>query len=349
MAPACVGKDQIMRTAQQGAQGRQDREQDREQDRRGRERRDRPRQRQAVELDGHRLVLTHPDRLLYPATGHTKAHLLHYYAQIAAVMVAHTTGRPASFVRAPEGPQGQSWVAKNPPPGTPSWITTMEVPGREGPARHVVVDSTAAVVAMANLGAFETHVPQWTTDGGPALHDRLIIDLDPGEGADIVDCCRVARRLRGLLSDDGLMAYPVASGGKGLHLYVRLRPAPADEVTDYAKALAVRMRAERPDEVVVTMVRAARTGKVLIDWSQNSSAKTTAAPYTLRVRERPTVAAPLTWDEVDNCTDPRGARFLPEQALERVAGHGDLLAGLADPARACRLPPNDQGRGQRRR
>src|SRR2546423_432554 len=120
----------------------------------------RPQQeRQTVEVDGHRLVLTHLDRLLYPQTGHTKAHLLHYYARIAAVMVAHTAGRPASFVRAPEGPEGQSWVAKNPPPGTPAWITTVEVPGRESRARHVVVDSTAAVVAMANLGAFEMHVP----------------------------------------------------------------------------------------------------------------------------------------------------------------------------------------------
>ncbi|MCQ4079980.1 non-homologous end-joining DNA ligase [Streptomyces sp. RB6PN25] len=308
------------------------------------EQQDRQPQRQAVEIDGHRLVLTHLDRLLFPATGHTKAHLLHYYAQIAAVMVVHTAGRPASFVRAPEGPEGQSWVAKNPPPGTPEWITVAEVPGREGPARHVVVDSPAAVVAMANLGAFEMHVPQWTTEGGPELHDRLVLDLDPGDGVDIVACCRVAHRLRQLLADDGLVAYPVVSGGKGLHLYVPLCPAPSADVTGYAKALATRLRAERPDQVVVTMVRAARTGRVLIDWSQNSSAKTTAAPYTLRIRERrPSVAAPLTWDEVDSCTDPREPQFSPEQVVERVSDHGDLLAGLADPARACRLRFTSQG------
>jgi bifunctional non-homologous end joining protein LigD len=281
-------------------------------------------ERQAVEVDGRRIVLTHLDKVVFPATGHTKAQLLHYYAQVAAVMVPHAADRLASFVRAPEGPDGQIWFAKRPPNGTPEWVRR----GRQKNEDYVVIDSTAALVAMANLGAFEVHVPQWTAGGGRDAHDRLVLDLDPGEGADLVVCCRVAERLRQMLDDDGLTAYPVTSGSKGLHLYAPLVPAPARKAAGYAKALAGRMRDEHPGLVVVSMTKSLRAGKVLIDWSQNASAKTTACPYTVRVRERPGVATPLGWDEVAACRSPADLAFTPEDVLRRVAEYGDLAGGL---------------------
>ncbi|MFH8983514.1 non-homologous end-joining DNA ligase [Streptomyces varsoviensis] len=294
--------------------------------------------RQAVEFDGHRLSLTHLDRVVFPASGHTKAQLLHYYATVAAAMVPHTADRAASFVRAPEGPAGQSWYAKNPPGGTPDWVRLVPVPGKDGPVDHITVDSTATLVAMANLGAYEFHVPQWTGAAGPDGHDRLVLDLDPGPGTDLVVCCRVALRLRQLLADDRLTACPVVSGSKGMHLYAPLRPAAGRAVSTYAKELATRMEDEHPGLVVVTMAREARAGKVFIDWSQNTTAKTTAAPYTLRLREHPHIATPVDWDEVDACRAPRDLTFTPEQVLDRVADRGDLLAPLADEEARAPLP-----------
>jgi bifunctional non-homologous end joining protein LigD len=131
--------------------------------------------RQTVEFEGHRLVLTHLDKVLYPATGTTKAAALHYYARVAPVMVPYCAGRPASFVRAPEGPDGQRWYAKNPPPGLPEWVPVARVPSSQGTAPYVVVDSAGALLAMANLGAWEIHVPQWTVAAGPDAHDRLVL------------------------------------------------------------------------------------------------------------------------------------------------------------------------------
>ncbi|MFE0044925.1 non-homologous end-joining DNA ligase [Streptomyces albireticuli] len=284
--------------------------------------------RQAVEIEGHRLSLSHLDRVLFPASGHTKAQVLHYYARVAGVLLPHATGRPASFVRAPEGLTGQSWVAKNPPGGVPGWVPVVPVEHREGVTEQVVIDSAAALIAMANLGAYEVHVPQWTAAGGPDAHDRLVLDLDPGPGADLVLCCRVAQRLRQLLADDGLTAHAVVSGSKGLHLYAALSPTPGRAASAYAKELAGRMQGEHPGLVVASMARAARRGKVFIDWSQNASAKTTAAPYTVRLRDRPGVAAPVGWDEVAACTRPGELAFTPEEVLDRVAAHGDLLAPL---------------------
>lgn len=295
--------------------------------------------RQAVQVDGHRLALTHLRKTLFPASGHTKAELLQYYAHVADLMVRHTADRAASFVRAPDGVEGERWYAKNPPPGAPDWITVTAVPSKEGPAPYVVVDSTAALVAMANLGAYEVHVPQWRASAGPEVHDRIVFDLDPGPGVDVTHCCRVALLLREALTADGLTPCAVTSGSKGLHLYVPLEPAPADAAVGYARRMAGRMRAELPDLAVATMARAARHGKVFIDWSQNASAKTTAAPYTLRVRERPGVATPVDWAEVASCEHPTDLSFGPEEVLERIDGPGaDPLAPLTDPTRRGRLP-----------
>ncbi|MBB5937092.1 non-homologous end-joining DNA ligase [Streptomyces zagrosensis] len=295
--------------------------------------------RQAVQVDGHRLALTHLRKTLFPASEHTKAELLHYYARIAELMLPHTTDRAASFVRAPDGVEGERWYAKNPPPGAPEWVTITSVPGTEGPAPYVVVDSTATLVAMANLGAYEVHVPQWTTSTGPDVHDRIVFDLDPGPGTDVTDCCRVALPLRDALAADGLTACAVTSGSKGLHLYVPLEPTPGDAAVAYAKRMAGRMRAQLPDLAVATMARAARHGKVFIDWSQNTSAKTTAAPYTLRVRDRPGVATPIDWDEVASCEQSAVLRFGPDEVLERIDGPGpDPLAPLTDKSARAPLP-----------
>jgi bifunctional non-homologous end joining protein LigD len=260
-----------------------------------------------VQVGEHVVTLSHLDKLLWPRF--TKGEALHYYAQVADALLPHTTGRPASFVRFPDGIGGQRFYGKNPPPGLADWVNTAQVPSKEGPKPHVVLDTLGDLMAMGNLYGLEIHVPQWTSAAGPDAHDRLIVDLDPGEGAGITECCQVALLARELLAADGLQAWVKTSG--------------------YAKRLAQRLEAEHPDLVVHKMAKALRAGKVFVDWSQNATAKTTAAPYTLRATDTPVpgVSTPVTWDEIAD-PDPHVLAFTPDQVLVRLAEHGDLLAGL---------------------
>ncbi len=184
---------------------------------------------------------------------------------------------------------------------------------------------------MVNLAALELHVHQWTVTkaGQPRRPDRLVIDLDPGEPAGLHECCQVALLVRDKLAERDLDARPVTSGSKGLHLYAAVpRTRDSDGTTALAKEVAEELQAEHPKLVTATMTKARRGGKVFLDWSQNAGSKTTVSPYSLRGREVPTVATPLTWAEVDDgADDPLGLeQFRFEQVLERVADHGDLFA-----------------------
>lgn len=264
-----------------------------------------------TEVEGRRLALSNLDKVLYPATGFTKGELLHYYATVAGSLLAHLYDRPVSFLRYPDGPEGQRFFTKNVPPGTPAWVRTAEVPhSRSAPSRQVLVQDLASLMWAANL-VTEFHTPQWQADA-PGEADRLILDLDPGEPADVVECCAVALWLQERLSVDGLHSYVKTSGSKGLHMLVPLEPTPSDRVSAYAKTLAVEAEAEHPELVVHRMTRSLRPGKVFVDFSQNAAAKTTATPYTLRARPEPTVSAPVTWEEVEACTDARELTFLAD-------------------------------------
>lgn len=289
-----------------------------------------------TEVEGRRVALSNLEKVLYPATGFTKAEVLHYYATTAEPLLAHLRDRPLSFLRYPDGPDGQLFFAKNVPPGTPDWVTTAEVPRSEGPARMVLVQDLASLMWAANL-VTEFHTPQWLI-GAPGRADRLVLDLDPGPPATIVECCRVALWLRDRLAGDGIEAYAKTSGAKGLHLLAAVRPTPSGRVTEYAKELAVAAEKAMPRLVVHRMTRSLRPGKVFVDWSQNAARKTTATPYTLRARSEPTVSAPVTWEEVAGCTDP-GQLVLRAPDLEsRLRAYGDLLAPLLEPAEGGVLP-----------
>jgi bifunctional non-homologous end joining protein LigD len=287
-------------------------------------------------VEGRSLVLSHLDKVLWPATGMTKAEALHYYAQVAPAMLPHLRGRAATFVRFPDGVEAERFYTKNPPPGTPDWVATVAVDGRDGRRTHVVVNDLASLMALANLAALEMHVPQWR-DGRPEVHDRLVVDLDPGPGAGLVECCHVACLVRDAMAEDGLKVWAKTSGAKGLHLYVPLTAAPAERVTGYARDLARRLEEAHPALVVHRMAKALRPGKVFVDWSQNASAKTTAAPYTLRARPVPAVSTPVGWEEIEACTTARDLAFTPDEVVDRVTATGDLMEGLADPARAFAL------------
>ncbi|MGW1782132.1 non-homologous end-joining DNA ligase [Streptomyces sp. NPDC002143] len=289
-----------------------------------------------TEVEGRRLALSNLEKVLYPATGFTKAEVLHYYATVADVLLPHLRDRPLSWLRYPDGPDGQVFFAKNVPPGTPEWVTTAEVPRSEGPARMVLVQDLASLVWAANL-VTEFHTPQWVIQD-PDVADRLVFDLDPGAPATVVECCEVAVWLRDRLAEDGIEAYPKTSGAKGLHLLAAVRGASSERVTEYAKRLAMEAERAVPRLVVHRMTRSLRPGKVFVDWSQNAARKTTATPYTLRARAEPSVSAPVGWEEVEGCGGVDALTFLASDVAARVRERGDLLAPLLEAGRARGVP-----------
>jgi bifunctional non-homologous end joining protein LigD len=289
-----------------------------------------------TEVEGRRLALSNLEKVLYPATGFTKGEVLHYYATTAEHLLPHLRDRPVSFLRYPDGPGGQVFFAKNVPPGTPDWVTTAEVPRMEGPARMVLVQDLASLMWAANL-VTEFHTPQWVVqDAGVA--DRIVFDLDPGAPATVVECCQVALWLRERLAADGIDVFAKTSGSKGLHLLAAVRPTPSEEVSEYAKQLAVEAERAMPRLALHRMTRSLRPGKVFVDWSQNAARKTTATPYTLRARREPTVSAPVTWSEVEECGAPAQLTFRAPDLAPRLQDYGDLLAPVLDSDAAAPLP-----------
>ncbi|WP_193610347.1 non-homologous end-joining DNA ligase [Nocardioides lijunqiniae] len=291
-----------------------------------------------VDVEGRTLKISSLDKVLFPRTGTTKGEVLSYYAQIAPVLLPHLQDRAVTRIRWPHGVQDMSFFEKNAPSGTPSWVRTATVPttgSRSGKGDGVItfpiVDDLATLTWLVNLSALELHVHQWTVgrNGRPRHADRLVIDLDPGEPAGLHECCQVALMVRDKLAERGLTGKPVTSGSKGLHLYADLpRRLPSDDSTALAKEVAEELQGEHAQLVTATMTKARRSGKVFLDWSQNAGSKTTISPYSLRGKERPYVAAPVTWDEVEaGAEDPEGLGQLRfDEVLERVADHGDLFA-----------------------
>ena len=286
---------------------------------------------------GPMVTLTNPDKVLYPATGTTKADIFGYYTTIAAVMLPHIEGRPATRKRWPNGIEQPAFFEKELAKSAPDWLHRGTLAHRSGDTVYPVIDSSTGLAWIAQQAALEVHVPQWRfdTDGKPGPANRLVFDLDPGEDVSMTQMCEVAFAVQELMSDIGLMLYPLTSGSKGLHLYAALPdPVSSDGAVKLARRVADQLEQSMPNLVTATMTKSLRTGKIFLDWSQNNAAKTTIAPYSLRGREMPTVAAPRTWEELADA----GLRQLRyEEVLARVAEHGDLLAGLDDSPHADRL------------
>lgn len=288
---------------------------------------------QLVRIGGRRLRITNLDKVLYPETGTTKGEVIDYYTRIAPLLIPHASGRPVTRKRWVEGvgtarhPE-PSFFAKHLEGGAPSWIPRKPIDHSTGAKDYPLVDDVPMLVYLAQVASLELHVPQWrfAQGGGRANPDRLVLDLDPGEGTGLAECAEVARWARGILRDMGLDPMPVTSGSKGIHLYAALPgEQSSDEISGVARELARVIEADHPDLVVSSMAKAVRPGKVFIDWSQNNGAKTTITPYSLRGRPHPMVAAPRTWDELE---DPGLAHLDFAQVLARAEEIGDPMAAL---------------------
>src|SRR5271168_2297079 len=279
--------------------------------------------------------LTNADKVIFPTTGTTKADIFAYYTSITEVMVPHIAGRPATRKRWPNGVEEPSFFEKQLVSSAPDWLPRASVAHRSGTTTYPIIDSVDGLAWIAQQAALEVHVPQWrfaaewTRKGGqlkPGPATRLVFDLDPGEGVTMAQLAEVARAVRDLITDIGLTTFPLTSGSKGLHLYTPLaEPVSSKGATVLAKRVAQQLEKSMPTLVTSTMTKSLRAGKVFLDWSQNSGSKTTIAPYSLRGREHPTVAAPRSREELD---DPGLCQLRYDEVQARVARDGDLLAAL---------------------
>lgn len=287
-----------------------------------------------VRIDDHVLKLSNLHKVLYPATGTTKGEVLDYYARIGPVLLRHLGRRPVTRKRWPDGVESEPFFEKNVPRGTPDWVDTVTIAtpgsarGRDS-ATFPLVQDLATLTWLVNLAALELHVPQWQVGprGAVRMPDRLVVDLDPGAPAGLRECAELALLVRARLAEDGLETFPVTSGSKGLQLYAPVSGRQdAGVLRGYAKRIAEELTGQHPRLALAVMTKAARSGKVLLDWSQNHAAKTTICPYSMRGRAHPNVAAPRTWDEIADVDTLRQLSY--REVLDRVDAHGDLVSTL---------------------
>ncbi|NLT30587.1 MAG: ATP-dependent DNA ligase, partial [Propionibacterium sp.] len=285
-----------------------------------------------VRIGDRTIKVTNLDKVMYPVTGTTKGEVIAYYAAVAEWFVPHAAGRPATRKRWVDGvgtaeEPGHAFFNKNLDSSTPEWVRTHTIEHAADDNTYPLIDEPATLVWLAQMASLEIHVPQWRVNaaGEPQRPDRLVLDLDPGPGAGLAECVELAFLIREVLDGMGTASVPVTSGSKGLHLYAGLDGAmTSEEVSELARQLAYSLESLRPDLVVSGIKKSLRKGKVLLDWSQNNGSKTTIAPYSLRGRQRPTVAVPWAWDELDD--DLRHLEL--DEVPERLNRLGDPLAVL---------------------
>ena len=290
--------------------------------------------RHTLEVDGRKLQVSNLDKVLYPEAGFTKGQTIDFYIRIAPVLLPHLKNRPVTLKRYPNGVAEKHFYEKNKPRFTPDWVSTFPVPRRAGGTdiTYVMINDLPTLVWCANLANLEIH---------PFLHrapeieqpTSMVFDLDPGEGADVLDCARVAFVLKDLFGKWKLEMFPKVSGSRGLQVYVPLNTKVTYEVTrPLAKSIAGLLAREHPHLAIAEMAKTSRAGKVFIDWSQNSDFKTTVCVYSLRAKRAfPFVSMPVAWDELHRAVsakDRASLDFPPDRALQRIEKTGDLFASV---------------------
>lgn len=283
-----------------------------------------------VDVAGRAVRLTNPDRVLWPATGATKADLVRYHLEVAPLLLPHVAGHPVTLHRFPEGVGGPSFFQTR-APSHPDWVRAVRLRSPNDKVFDVVVvDDLPGLVWASNITAIELH-PFLGTAEDFTTPTQLVVDLDPGPPAGLAACARVALVLHELLDDLGLVHGVKASGGKGLHVHVPSTGSGFDATAALARALAALLAQRLPDVVVRSISKAERAGRVYVDWGQNHAWRSTIAPWSVRGLTYPTVAAPLTWDEVLRAAETGDGAHLVVLAGDvpaRLDRLGDPFAGL---------------------
>src|SRR5438067_343666 len=279
-------------------------------------------------VEGKKLSVSNLNKVLYPKVGFTKGQVIDYYIKIAPVLLPHLEDRPLTMKRYPNGVDKEFFYEKNCPTHRPKWVKTAKVwsEGNNKTMEYCLAQDLPTLVWAANLADLELHT-SLARKRDVARPTMMVFDLDPGAPADIVQCCQVGLWLRDLLARMKLKSFAKTSGSKGLQVYVPLNTsAMFDQTKDLSRALAQHLETDHADLVTSNMSKAARTGKVFVDWSQNDEHKTTICVYSLRAKEEPTVSTPVTWDEVENCLKKKKVDFLKvrfDETLARVERQRD--------------------------
>ena len=289
-----------------------------------------PARRVHVEVEGRELSLSNLDKVMYPAAGFTKGHVIDYYTRVAPVLLPHLRDRPLTLKRYPNGVEGGHFYEKQCPSHRPEWVRAEPVELSSKTIYFCVCDDLPTLVWLANLADLELH-PSLSKVPEVERPTVMAFDLDPGPGSGLADCCEVALILREALARLGLECFPKTSGSKGIQVYVpiNLEDVDYDRGTKrLSNALARHLESEHPKLIVSSQRKELRKNRVLIDWSQNDEHKTTVGVYSLRARERPTVSTPLAWEEVEQ-GDAEALVFEADDVLARVEERGDLFEPVA--------------------
>jgi len=302
-----------------------------------------------------KVSFTHVEKVYFPS-GFTKGEMIQYYIEVAPLMLPHLKNRPVTLIRFPDGVTGESFYEKNAPRHAPDWIKRFAVPRRHeaGDINYILVNDVETLAWCANLGAIEFH-PFLHRIGKVDQPTHIAFDLDPGEGADILNCVEIALLLKAVFDGLGLLSFPKVSGSKGLQIYVPVNTRVSYDATQpFAKSVAELLARDHPKLVVSQMPKLLRKGRVLIDWSQNSPSKTTVCVYSLRgKRPEPFVSLPVSWQELERALSqrkPNALFFTPGDALKRLQKDGDLFAPVLTtrqhlPKAFMQLAPSQPARG----
>jgi bifunctional non-homologous end joining protein LigD len=290
-----------------------------------------------VEIDGREVRLRNLDKVMYPRSGFTKGDVVDYYADLAGVLVPHLRRRPLTLKRWPDGIEKPFFYEKQCPRHRPDWVARLDVPSeRSGVIHYCTVDDAATLVWLANLATLELH-PLLQRAGALERPTALMFDLDPGPPAGALDAGRVALLLRSVLEDQGYAPLVKTSGGKGIHVLAPLDGnLTFDDTKSFARAVAQALERHESANVVSSMRKQLRRGKVLVDWSQNDEHKSTVAPYSLRARETrggPCVSTPIEWSELEAAVDAGDAErlvFTPDDVRGRLDAMGDIHEALGE-------------------
>jgi bifunctional non-homologous end joining protein LigD len=281
-------------------------------------------------VGGVEVALTNLDKEMYPSYGFRKAEVLDYYRRIAKFMLPHLRDRALTLKRYPDGTERPFFFEKRCPPARPSWVPIASVPAISGPSiTACLVNDLRTLMWVGNLASIELHVPLARVRS-PRTPDACVFDLDPGPGAGMAECCRVALIIRQMLGRLGLSCWAKTSGMKGLHVLVPLNREGItfERTRDFSKALAALVQRNQPELVTTLLAKPERKGRVFINWAQNSSSKTMVAVYSLRAREAPIVSCPVTWGEVESGAEGRSLAVLYSEAIRRAGRNGDLFADV---------------------
>jgi bifunctional non-homologous end joining protein LigD len=293
----------------------------------------------AIRIGDRDVRLTHLDRVVWPASGTTKRELIEYLLAIAPALLQHLRGRATMLWRFPEGVDGPGWFQAQ-CRSRPDWVGTHPITGARGDRLdYCVIEEPATLAWLANLGTIELHPHGWTVDR-PDDPVAIVFDLDPGAPAGLVDAARVALAIRERLIDEGLDPMVKTSGALGLHVVAAVAAGTTFAATkDRARALAEELERNDPARVIARSPRAAREGRVYVDWIQNDRNRQLVAPYSPRATPVPMVSTPLDWDEVEAAArgELRGLRPSFSEVLERVERFGDLWR-LDGPSAASGAP-----------